>query len=80
MRYRPVFKERSIIRNRTVVLFGLGEPALGPHLLDAPGGQGMEKPVKRSGCGRKQKGRWSSVRSGNEKDGNEKGWEKSSQI
>lgn len=79
--YRYFFKEKSIIRNHTIVLLGLGELEIGPYLLDLAGVQGMEKPVKkRSVKGKKQKGRWISVRSGNEKDGNEKGWEKSSQI
>lgn len=51
-----------------------------PHPLDLVS-QGREDPVqKRAIKERKWKGRPSSVRSGNEKDGNGKGWEKSSRI
>lgn len=66
-----------------VVLFiGFEELVICPHPLDLAGGQGRAKAyLKESSLeGRKQKGRCSSVRSGNEKDENKKGWEKSSQT
>lgn len=60
-----------------IVLLGLGELEICLYLLDLAGDHGMEKPVKRETW---KGGRCSSMRSGNEKGGNGKGWQKCSQI
>lgn len=58
-----------------IVLLGFGELGTHPYLLDLAGGQGMEKPVKKRAVKRRKV---YSVRSGNEKGRNGKGWQKSS--
>lgn len=58
-----------------IVLLDFGE--LGFLLLNLAGGQGMAKPVKKRAVNRRKA---HSVRSGNEKGGNGKGWQKCRKI
>lgn len=60
-----------------IVLLGFGELGIPPYLLDLAGGQGTAKPVKKRAVTRRKA---HSMRSGNEKGGNGKGWQKSRKI